>query len=143
MSRRDRRSKGNGGGRYVDRNAAVRHAFRLIYGEGKRGKKAHAAVRADGTPEIVTDDTKSPQQKFSEYMGLTLATYDSWEKAAAEDKRCSEMDKATLLMRVVCNRLIKLGVSLDDFIQGMQVVYEQQEDQLRNEPPPDPPGSAG
>jgi hypothetical protein len=95
--------------------------FRLIRG-GKvdRPTLAKAALRGQG-------DDRPPPQRFAEALGVFIALCDQDEKHFPAQRRCGDTDKLAVLMRVACNLAIRLEVPPDQFLDGVQMVYEQQE----------------
>jgi hypothetical protein len=117
MNRKDRRAQ----------NSKRGGKLRLIKG-GKvdRNTLAKAVLRDQ-------EDKQPPPQKFAEAMGVFLAAYDEHEKQLPADRRCEESDKLAVIMRVMCNRAILMEVPVDQFLDGVQMVYEQQQRQLEDE----------
>lgn len=117
MNRKDKRAQ----------ESKRRRSLRVING-GKvdRAVLAKAVARNEA-------DKMPPPQKFAEALGVFLVAFDQHEQELPEERTCSETDKLAVLMRVCCNRAIKMEVPYDQFLDGVAMVYEEQEKQLADE----------
>ena len=117
MNRKDRRA---------DKAKGPRKLRLINGGKVDRNMLAKAVLRDQ-------EDKQPPPQKFAEAMGVFLAAYDQHEHELPEERRCVDSDKLAVLMRLACNRAIHMEVPCDQFLDGVQMVYEQQEKQLADE----------
>lgn len=114
MNRKDRR-----------RDAKNQKQFRLIQG----GK-----VSRDALVQAFGDRQLAPPARFAEALGTFLAAYDQWEQAEQQPAdHCAESEKLAILLRLCSNRAIQLEVPLDQWLDGVQVAYEEQAKQLESE----------
>lgn len=117
MNRKDKRAQ----------ESKKRRNLRVI-----NGGKVDRAVLAKAVARNESDNMPPPQ-KFAEAVGVFLAAFDQHEQELPENRRCSETDKLAILMRVCCNRAIKMEVPYEQFLDGVAMVYEEQEKQLADD----------